>query len=643
MVRLSQPWKMRYPLVEVQGNNGSLNGDPQAASRYTEARLSEAGMAMLDGLDPDIVPFVPNYDDSTTEPSVLSGIFPNLLCNGTEGIAVGVSCSLPPHNLNNVIDLLEAHIKNRALTLSEAMPIIVGPDFPLGGIVMDGYKLREIYSSGQGSITLRAKAEIEPKTNSIKFSEFPYLVDIDRITKAMQDMVLEDGYTDIVNYENHIGKETCFLRVLCNKGANLNKVINDLYEKTPLEKTVKINNTVIYNGVPITLSLLGLTNIYINHRDRCIIKLAQKEYNKQKQIQHIQKGLLAATVKIDDVVAVIRQSDSKEIARKNLIGLLGVDNEQADAILALQLGRLTKLDTNDIKVKIENAEKGMIAQKEIMSNNTKRNEIMIADLEQLRKKFGDKRRTTIISDEPKEDEDESDKCFEEWIVVDDEGRTYNDSNLVNLNKQTMKGTPKLWTYNKGLPHYFFNADGAVEEEWKAESRGIFLFNSSAQYVITISKNGIAKKTLISEYKKVQRLCKVKDGDELAFAFCANETDNIILRRNDNKVFKLSATDIKTSGKLTIGVKISSLPLTHAFVSNEMFYTINANNQIKKTEVKELTKTTVLLNEDCIHIGNCDRACYWSRGKFVEYDWGKVCLKGRISDGAKISNSTILVS
>lgn len=643
MVRLSQPWKMRYPLVEVQGNNGSLNGDPQAASRYTEAKLSEAGMAMLEDLDPTIVPFVPNYDDTTTEPAMLSGIFPNLLCNGTEGIAVGVSCSLPPHNLNNVIDLLEAHIKNRALTLNEAMPLIVGPDFPLGGIIVDGYKLRDIYSSGQGSITLRAKAEIELKTNSIKFSEFPYLVDVNRITKAMQDMVLEDGYTDILNYENHIGKETCFLRVLCAKGANLNKVINDLYEKTPLQKTIKINNTVIYNGVPITMSLLGLSNVYINHRDSCIIKLAKKEYDKQKQIAHIQKGLLMATVKIDDVVAVIRQSDSKEEARKKLISLLGVDSEQADAILTLQLGRLTRLDVNDIKVKIENAEKGMQEQTNTIGNREKRNEIMINDLERLRKKFGDSRRTTIIGDEPKEKSDELDKCFEEWIVVDGEGRTYNDANLANLNKSTIKGLPKLWMYNKGLPHYFFNTDGTVGEEWRPESRGIFLFDNSARYIVTISKGGIAKKTLMSEYKKIQRLCKVKDGDELMFAFCANDADSIVLRRTDNKVFKLLATDIKTSGKLTIGVKISSSPLTHAFVSNDLFYTVNSDNQVKKTEVKELTKTTVLLNNNCTYIGNCEPACYWSRGKFIEYDWNKVCLKGRTSDGAKISNSAILVS
>ena len=170
LVRMSQSWKMRYPLVYVQGNNGSLNGDPAAAHRYTECRLTAAGDAMLEGLDPDVVKFVPNYDETTTEPTVLSGIFPNLLCNGTEGIAVGVSCSLVPHNLNNVIDVIEAHIKNPALSSKEAASLIVGPDFPLGGEIIDGYKLPEIYKNGFGTITLRAKAIIE--NNTIFFAVF---------------------------------------------------------------------------------------------------------------------------------------------------------------------------------------------------------------------------------------------------------------------------------------------------------------------------------------------------------------------------------------------------------------------------------------------------------------------------------------
>lgn len=645
MVRLSQDWKMRYPLVEVQGNNGSLNGDSAAAERYTEARLTEAGMAMLEGLDPAIVPFVPNYDESTTEPSVLSGIFPNLLCNGTEGIAVGVSCSLVPHNLNNVIDLIEAHIEDKALSIDKALSLIKGPDFPLGGTIMDGYKLREIYSTGQGSITLRAKAELEPKTNSIKFSEFPYLVDVERIIKTIQDMVLEGGNLDILNYENHIGKDSCFIRIVCAKGANLNKVVNELYEKTPLEKTIKINNTVIHNGVPITASLLGLTNIYINHRNNCIKKEAKKELEKQKQIAHIQEGLLLATVKIDEVVSIIRKSDSKEEARKQLIKEISVDQEQADAILALQLGRLTKLDTIEIERKIKGAKEEIERQLDIIENQKSRNKIMVNDLERMRKKFGDERRTTIIMNEPTpEKEQEPQKVEAEYVVVDDSGTTYMFSNLENLPKGSIKGTPILWKFNKGLPHYFYNKDGTVETEWSPQSVGIFLFNAKSQFVVTISKNGIAKKTPISEYKKIQHLCKIKEGDELLAAFCCNEDDYAILRREDGKVNRFPITDIKTSGKLTIGTKIAALPLLQAMHEDApCFFTITDKNKIKQSKTEELSKTVGVINNGCVFIGSCNNVVYWSRGKFTKIDWSKIAVKGKTSDGATISNSPISFS
>lgn len=643
LVRMSQSWKMRYPLVYVQGNNGSLNGDPAAAHRYTECRLTAAGDAMLEGLDPDVVKFVPNYDETTTEPTVLSGIFPNLLCNGTEGIAVGVSCSLVPHNLNNVIDVIEAHIKNPALSSKEAASLIVGPDFPLGGEIIDGYKLPEIYKNGFGTITLRAKAIIDSKTNSIMFSEFPYLVDVDRIIEKIQDMVLTDGYSDIIEYENHIGKDSCYIRIICQKRANLNKVLNDLYEQTALQKTVKINNTVIYNGVPMTLSLLGLTNIYINHRHSCIIKAAKKEMAKQQHIQHIQSGLLNATTKIDEVVALIHNSDSKDEARKKLITLLGIDSEQADAILALQLGRLTRLDVNDIRCKIKKAEEETEIQSNIIKNRDERNKIIINDLEKLRKQFGDKRRTSIVMDEPSM-ESENKTSTAEYVVVDKEGRLYKSSNIEDFKKGYLKADPMKWIYNQGLETFIFNADGSVEQEWSNESRGFYLHNPKAKYIVTITRNGIAKKTPIEEYKKITKLCKVKDGDELNFVFGVNNEDKIIIRREDNKISCLSIDDIKTSGKLTIGIKIANANILNAFVCNDKFYTMNDKGQFKRVEVKDLSKSTVSLNEGCIYIAPCvSNSYYWSRGKFTEFDWDKIAIKSRTSDGAKISASAILVS
>jgi DNA gyrase subunit A len=644
LIRMSQEWKMRYPLIYIQGNNGSLNGDKAAAQRYTETKLTAAGEAMLEGLNSDVVKFVPNYDESSTEPSMLSGIFPNLLCNGTEGIAVGFSCSLVPHNLNNVVDLITAHVNNPALTQSEALRLIKGPDFPLGGTIIDGYKLGEIYSKGQGTITLRAKAELEPKTNSIIFSEFPYLVDVDRIIKSIQSMVLDDGYTDIVEYENHIGKNSKYIRVICQKKANLNKVLNDLYEQTPLQKSVKINNTIIYNGVPMTMSLLGLSNIYINHRHNCIIKMARKELEKQKHIIHIQSGLLLATAKIDDVVTLIRSSESKDQARTKLRNLLGVDVEQADAILSLQLGRLTKLDINDINVKIQKAEEESEIQYGLINIREKRNVVIIENLEKLRKKFGDEFRTTIINDEPKTEE-EKETIFPEYVVVGNDYQIYRSSNIDDFKKggKMGKAEPNLWIYSDGLPVYCFNADGTVGDEWTVDSRGLVRFNHDKQYVITISKHGVAKKTLMSEYKKIQRLCKVKENDELAFVGCINDTDFIIVRYGANKVIKLSPADIKTSGKLTVGTKICSGEVLDVCITTDYFYTLNLDMQIKRVDINDLTRSTVGLNDGCMTIGACEpHMMYWSRGKFTPIDWNKISIKSRTSDGAKISNSQIRV-
>jgi DNA gyrase subunit A len=646
LIRMSQEWKMRYPLIYIQGNNGSLNGDKAAAQRYTETKLTAAGEAMLEGLNSDVVKFVPNYDESSTEPSMLSGIFPNLLCNGTEGIAVGFSCSLVPHNLNNVVDLITAHVNNPALSQAEALRLIKGPDFPLGGTIIDGYKLGEIYTKGQGTITLRAKAEIEPKTNSIVFSEFPYLVDVDRIIKSIQSMVLDDGYTDIVEYENHIGKTSRYIRVICQKKANLNKVLNDLYEQTPLQKSVKINNTIIYNGVPMTMSLLGLSNIYINHRHNCIIKMARKELEKQKHIIHIQSGLLLATAKIDDVVALIRSSDSKDQARTKLRALLGVDTEQADAILSLQLGRLTRLDVNDINVKIQKAEEESEIQSGLINIREKRNEVIITNLEALRKKFGDEFRTTIINDEPKSEE-EQEQIFPEYVVVGSDYQIYRSSNIDDFKKGGKMGSktePLMWTYSNGLPVYCFNNDGTVGEEWSVNSRGLFRYDSQKSYVLTISRHGVAKKTMIGEYKKIQRLCKVKEGDELAFVACVNDNDNIIIRYGDNKVVKISPADVKTSGKLTVGTKICNGAVLNVCVTNDYFYTLNDDMQIKRVDVNDLTRSTAGLNEGCTHIDACEpNMVYWSRGKFTPFDWNKISIKSRTSDGAKISNSEIRVS
>ena len=648
LIHMSQWWKTRYPLIEVQGNNGSLNGDGPAAHRYTECKLTLAGEYVLKNVDPDIVPYRSNYDDTTTEPELLPSIFPNVLCNGSLGIAVGMSCSLLPHNLNEVCDLLTAIINGDVNTVDEALTILQGPDFPLGGVVVDGYKLKEAYSTGRGSITQRAKYVIN-KDNSITFSEFPYLVDVEtRIIKAIKKMV-NDGYADIENVENHIGKETCNIKVILTKRANAQKVLQDLFDKTPLQKSQSINNTVVLNGVPMTMPLMGLCKNYIKFQHQILTKMATKEKAKQDKIVHINKGLVLAVAAIDDVIAIVRGSDTKDEARQKLIKLLCVDVEQADAILALQLGRLTRLDANDINVKINTAQKESDYQARIINEIDVRNSIIITNLNEMKAKFGDKRRTTVVmtEGEPVKAKD---------IVPENIYTILNDGTAVEIEankfetafkkgEQFAKYTPVMWVYNDKKPVSILQKDGTTSQIYnQIDSKSLFVWDKSKEFIVTVSAKGIIKKSLMSEYKKVDRLCKVKAEDEILYAFCVNSDENILCLLDNGKLQNVKVEDIKLSGKLTIGNKGTTAPVKCAtkVAKGGLFFTVDAENHCKRSPIAELGSSTVVANEGCWIIGEAAPNMFWYDGsKVMAIDWNTVSVKGRTAQGAKIGTKKLV--
>ena len=648
LIHMSQWWKTRYPLIEVQGNNGSLNGDGPAAHRYTECKLTLAGEYVLKNVDPDIVPYRSNYDDTTTEPELLPSIFPNVLCNGSLGIAVGMSCSLLPHNLNEVCDLLTAIINGDVNTVDEALTILQGPDFPLGGVVVDGYKLKEAYSTGRGSITQRAKYVIN-KDNSITFSEFPYLVDVEtRIIKAIKKMV-NDGYADIENVENHIGKETCNIKVILTKRANAQKVLQDLFDKTPLQKSQSINNTVVLNGVPMTMPLMGLCKNYIKFQHQILTKMATKEKAKQDKIVHINKGLVLAVAAIDDVIAIVRGSDTKDEARQKLIKLLCVDVEQADAILALQLGRLTRLDANDINVKINTAQKESDYQARIINEIDVRNSIIISNLNEMKAKFGDKRRTTVVmtEGEPVKAKD---------IVPENIYTILNDGTAVEIEankfetafkkgEQFAKYTPVMWVYNDKKPVSILQKDGTTSQIYnQIDSKSLFVWDKSKEFIVTVSAKGIIKKSLMSEYKKVDRLCKVKAEDEILYAFCVNSDENILCLLDNGKLQNVKVEDIKLSGKLTIGNKGTTAPVKCAtkVAKGGLFFTVDAENHCKRSPIAELGSSTVVANEGCCIIGEAAPNMFWYDGsKVMAIDWNTVSVKSRTAQGAKIGTKKLV--
>ena len=651
LIHMSQWWKTRVPLVEVQGNNGSLNGDGPAAHRYTECRLTQAGEYLLKNVDPDIVPFKDNYDGTTTEPVLLPSMLPNVLINGSLGIAVGMGSSLLPHNPREVCELLTAIIDGKVHNVDEAMEILKGPDFPLGGVVIDGYRLKEAYSTGKGAITQRAKYEIDTKNNTITFSEFPYLVDVEaRIIKAIKKMI-EDGYGDIEDIENHIGKQTCNIKVILSKKANPSKVLADLWEKTPLQKTQKIDNTVVYAGMPMTMGLMGLCNNYIKFQHQIITKMAQKEKNKQDHIIHINKGYIAAIAKIDEVIKLIRNSDSKDIARNGLIELLGVDAEQADAILALQLGRLTRLDADDINVKITNAEKESNYQATIINSEDVRNGIIKSNLAEMSKIFGDDRRTTIIIGSAEEREKEKTEEIENMKVVLNDGTIVD----VEVNKfdtvfkrgeQLGKYEPLMWVYNNKKPVVILHKDGTTSDTFDlVDSRQMFVWDKDKDYIVTVSRKGIVKKTAMSDYKKVDRLCKVKAEDEILYGFCCNEKDSILVLMDNNKLQNIKVSDIKLSSKLTMGSKGTSAPVVCAACIEDggLFFTVDNENRCKRTQISDMGTSAVSANEGCRLIGPTHKYMFWYDGsRIIPFNWDNISVKSRTSQGAKLGTKNLVL-
>ena len=644
LVRLSQPWKMRYPLTFIQGNNGSLTGDQAAASRYTECKLAPAGEWVLKGTDPDIVPFISNYDNTTTEPIVLPSIFPNILCNGNEGIAVGMSSKMVPHNYKEVSNAIRAMLHNPGMSTAEVMQHIPGPDFPLGGIIVNGGNLKDIYNTGHGSIILRARAVIDRPANTITFSGFPYLVDVEtRIIKAIKEMV-NDGYDAIDNVETHIGKNNQHITVVLDKKANPDKVLRDLYDKTPLEKTVSMNYLVIKNGVPVIMGLTALLRNYIEHQHQLITKMAIKKRVENEHIKHIQEGLRLATLNIDQVIGIVRNADDKNAARVQLIAALNIDIEQANAILALQLGRLTKLDKHEIEEKINNAIKVIAECTNLIENKDARIPVIEKNLDEMDKIFADERRTEIMYTSKEEEADEIAQSAVPVIAT-----LLNDGRVANIPVASFcdvwkkggalaKYSPVSWVFTNGCKPYILMSDGTTSNAYVKgnSSTHIFLDNPKKANIVTVSKNGIIKKSWRVDYKNVKKLCKVKAEDSLEWAFCCDDEDLLVIRYGDKaKVFPVK--DLKVMGKLTMGNKLlAGLIPDDAFVvePNGMFYTVNDKGQTKICLVSELSESWVNITPNTKLCGVVrDNMFYQDGNKYKEIKWSEYTPKGKTSVGA----------
>lgn len=580
MVRLSQTWKMRYPLIEIQGNSGNILGDGPAAMRYTEARLSVFGDLMLEGIDQKGVAFKPNYDETTTEPLLMPSVFPNILCNGNSGIAVGLSASLVPHNLKEVVDAINAYLKFKNIGIDQLMKLLPGPDFPTGGTITDSEKIAEIYRTGTGTFTLRSKYNIETikGQQNIVITEVPYLVNIEEgVIEPLKKLVVEEGFDLIEDFENNTGKDGVHLRIILKKGANVYKVLETLWSNTRLQVTQRVSNTVIVNGNPVTLSIKGLIEQYVNHRHNVITNIAKFDLDKTRNKILITTALLKALASIDEVIKLIKEAENKDDARIKLIKFLDISEFQANAILDMKLSRINKLDGVELKselVSLQEKEKELL---NIIENASTREEIMKKELTTMSLRHGDARRTLLANFAA--DTSETASVEKINLLMFQNGAIFPTQQDFKKLEIKRKGSPLNASpislvipteTNKTLT--VFTKDGLMSQlkvlTLNNENLEIGLLNSEPlaafdfsnkeslkSYIVFVTSAGLVKKTATSEYlsaKNNSRTTKLKGDQELIFVGMANDEDNLAIL-NEKLVF-IKVKDITPTSKLTIGSK-----------------------------------------------------------------------------------------
>ena len=400
LVRMAQPWSLRYPLVDGQGNFGSVDGDSPAAMRYTEARLSRIAEEMLRDIEKDTVDFTPNFDNTLEEPTVLPTRIPNLLVNGASGIAVGMATNMHPHNLSECIDASVALIDDRELTVEDLMQYIKAPDFPTGGIIYGFAGVKDAFETGRGRIVIRAKAEIEVDSTTgretIVVSEIPYAVNKSELIKKIADLVEEKRLEGISNINDESDRAGMRIVIEVKRDANASVILNKLFKMTDLQSSFSVNNIALVNGRPQTLNLKQLLEAFVDHRHEVVIRRTRFDLAKAEERAHILEGLIIASDHIDEVVKLIRSSRTREEAKTRLMERFSLSEKQAQAIVDMRLGQLTGLDQDKLRNEYAEVEKMIAYYKEILADESVCMKVVKDELLEIKEKYGDERKTEII-------------------------------------------------------------------------------------------------------------------------------------------------------------------------------------------------------------------------------------------------------
>ena len=603
LVRLAQDFSMRYPLVDGQGNFGSVDGDPPAAYRYTEARMSKISTEMLTDIEKETVDFMNNYDDRLQEPVYLPSRFPNLLVNGSTGIAVGMATNIPPHNLREVIDGMCYMIDHPDCTLEELMGFIQGPDFPTGGIIMGKSGIRAAYATGRGRIYLRARAEIEEEKNGkyrILVTELPYQVNKAALVKTIADMAKEKRIEGIAYVTDHSDRNGMCIVIDVKKDASPQIVLNQLYSMTQMQVTFGVIMLAIADGQPKTLTLKEILHDYIAFQENVITRRTQYDLRKARERMHILEGLLIALDFIDEVIAIVRSSKSVPEAKNALMERFGLDDIQASAIVAMRLGQLTGLEREKINAEAGDLRAKIADYEDIIASEPRRLEIIKTEATEIRNKYGDERKTVIESVSGEVDIEDLIPMEQCVLTLSNLGyakrqpvdafsvQRRGGHGIKGMSHREEDGTREMFVCSSHDYVLFFSNRGRVYRlkcyeipEGSRTSRGTNLVNllpiegeeritsmirvsefGEDQYLSMITREGIIKRTRLRAYDTARKggliAIDLDDGDELCWVRCTGGEDELLAATRGGMAIRIREGDVRVVGRTARGVKLMEL-------------------------------------------------------------------------------------
>ncbi len=596
LVRMAQSFSMRCPLVDGQGNFGSIDGDPAAAYRYTEARLARLATDLLRDIDKDTVDFKPNFDGRLQEPEVLPAAYPQLLVNGSDGIAVGMATKVPPHNLREMAAAAEQLLARPNTSMNKLLEIVAGPDFPTGAYIWGGEGIEEAYRTGRGRIVMRARAHVEPGAYgkpSLVISELPYQVSKQRVIEAIVGLVRNGKLAGLTDLRDESDRDGVRIVLELKRDANPRKILERLFLKTQLQYTFGVIMLALVDGVPRQLNLKEALEVWIAHRLAVIVRRTRFNLAKAEERAHILEGLLVALDRIDEVVKIIKSSRTPETASKNLRSTLKISAKQATAILAMRLSRLTNLETRALKEELDQVSRRVKTLKAILADEKRQRDLVRRELGVIAERYGDARRTELLSGEGRFPLPTGDAAQEMHLFLTHYGylkalaaRNAKDDGglaaLESLEQGRDDFVTRSWRAKSDDQLLGFTADGQVcatrvddLPQGTRSSRGNRVRDlldldqdpvavhtvrdfSSDRYIVTVTRKGRVKKTALSEYKNIRSggiiAARVEKGDEIVDVRITDGQSQIIVATLKGQVIRFDESEVRPMGRSANGVK-----------------------------------------------------------------------------------------